>query len=796
MSKQIHVLHDEGVGNELAQYMRNVASIESMYGCVVETIGESNIYKVVASFEDAGIVESSQVPTGSYSVKLNHLLSKAIEEITPCVHENMQLAGKAAKRWNDHVVIESQQEKLNAAIAKLTAPVKDAGIPAYSEMSESQRTQVQSIFQKTLKLSEPAEINMITDAIDRYNAGASLGVMFKALNLKLDYQHGIAIYEQEAYETLMSDDMFSYLFSRWESYQRLVNAISGHKYLTPKAFGEILDTARLGKTSKMSFDIKAALVAVGFDKAVSEYNANTKETTEYSDVKPFMTGDNVCRPISTNSRNRLAGLAKMVAELQDVPAYRVDESQTDMESEDIRSCLSIYYEVMEEVTNNLMAFIFLTQTAIRNSTVINDVITSIDMVDATITELFENVKNSAVEDGVVSQEGFKELIGKITNMFNKSEVTKQLSVLSDKKSGVNAINNIVRDYAANADTLFKLKLRDNHSLDESRLKAFKKTHSATISKLFNVSINKMDTEALFSFMTNAIFVTPVTPKYVSNMGAAIFDNRDKQAKLVFKFLTDGAVMDKYLDVPYRGEKYGFYDCFDVAYSSYEKLINLAMRKPTPAIVKETVDNVLEHFVVDSHGTYFATAGQLQKLLPGYEVDIIVPTIYESPLTGDRNPMGYRNPTVPTFEGIYAKVEANPKTVLSLNGISNNRDIIEYCTRQFDYCRYRDASLIAFIDNDETGYSKLDKLHGWIVETANAICDVIVTCPEISKRDADQYLTGLLGIIRDTTSCLNDINNRAGLILNVSRTSTETSDQLRALYRDFNEIAEDFIAIAK
>lgn len=796
MTKLIHVLHDEGVSDELARFVSNVASVESMYGCVIESIGEQNIYKTIASFEDAGIVSATEVPAGNQQAKINFLLSKAIEEITPRIHENMQLAGKAAKQWSQHVVIESQQEKLNAAITKLTSPVKNEGVPAYSELTEGQRARVQKVFQSALKQEEPVEINLITEAIDRYNAGANLGVMFKALSLKLDYSNGIALYEQDAYETLMSDEMFAYLFERWEAYQRMVNAIGEHKYLTPKTLGDILDNARAGKRISKSYDVNAALLSVGFDKALSEYNENTKATTEYSDVKPYISGDNVVRPASTNNLNRLAGLSKMISELQSVPAYRVDESKTDMDSEVIRDCLAVYYEVMEEVANNLMAFIFLTQTTIRNSTVINDVITSIDMVDTVVSELFENVKNSAVEDGVVSQEGFKELISKVAKLFTKTDEIKQLSVLSDKKSGITAINNTVREYNELSDQLFKLKLRDNHSLDESRIKAFKKKHSATIQRLFNTSVSRMDVEELFSFMSNGIFTKTITSKYVSTLGAAIFDNRDKSAQLIYKFLTDDKLLDMYLDKPYRGEKYGFYDCFDSAYGEYEKLLNLSIRKPAAPVIKQTLNEVMEYFAVDANGTYFNTAGQLNEALPGYDIEIITPKIYVSPLTNNRSSIGYRNPTLSTFDTIFSKFAPNEKTVLTLNSIKAKREIVEYCKRQFDYNHLRDAVLIPFINNDETGYSKMVDLHNWILSTAPNVADVIVDCPDISKSDSDHYIDGLLGIIYDTTACLNDINNRAGVTLTVSRSANEVSDQLRSLYRDFNEMAEDFISIAK
>lgn len=785
MIKQIHTLHNDGSGKELTQYIQNVSSIESIYSCVVENTAESNIYKITASFENAGIVPASEVPTGTHSDKLSFLLAKAIEQMTPCVHENMQLAGKAAKRWSEHVVIENQQEKLNSAIGKLLAPVKNAGIPSYSELTSSQRELVQKVFQRTLKKSEPVEINLITEAIDRYNAGANLGVMFKALNLKLDYSNGIALYEQESYDQLMSDEMFAYLFTRWESYQKMTTAIGQHKYLTPTTLGAILDTTRSTKSIQMSSQIHKALVNVGFDKAVSEYNSNSKTTTEYEDVKPYISGENVVKPLSVNNRNRLAGLSKMISELQEVPVYRVDETKTDMDNDAILNCLMIYYEVIEEVTNNLMAFIFLTQTTIRNSTVTQDVITSIEMVDKTITELFENVKNSAVEDGTVSQEGFKELLGKL-----KTRVVKSLPNRFSSNEVKAAFNKLVVDYNETANSLFKLKLRDSTSLNEEHLNTFKKTHEKNIKDLFDVNISGMDIDDLFSFMTNGIFTADLNKDLATPLSCALHDTRNVNSVELIKVLNNEPAMVKLLHKPYYDDLSFYTISTEAAASSEDTYYSLFRRDITslPEFYETT-------YAFAMNGTMFTELNNDCKTIFGsLELDYVPKVTFKHPQTNEITQIGYGQMTSTSLNSLIALFAPVSKTKVNLNTIKNSDSLIPYCQNEIQYSKY-DSNIQEYYA-DKHAHPTVVSAIDYAVDSLTAAQTVIKDLPDISKGELTQSISLMNYMITDLESSVIDCDARMNLAKIIAVSSAQSADSIRHLYITFNEIAKDFINLAK
>ena len=784
MTKQIHVLHEKGAGKHLGQFVRNLTSFNAMYDCVLKSIGTTNIYKTVASFESAEIVPASDVPVGSINVKLNHLLSKAIEQITPQVHENMQLAAKTAKQWNEYVVIENQQEKLNGAIAKLTAPVKDAGIQNYSDLTDAQRTRVQQIFQKTLKSQEPLEINFITEAIDRYNAGASLGVMFKALNLKLDYAHGIALYEQSAYETLLSDEVFAYLLTRWESYQKMIAAMGEHKYLTPATFGKILDDARFGKSHQISANIKNALLNVTFDKALGEYIANTKSQTEYADIKPYMSPENVAKPISTNNRNRLAGLANIVAAIQEAPVYRVDESKSDLSSEEIHTILAIYYEVMDEISDNLMAFIFLTQTTVRNLTVVNDVIESIEKVDAVVTGLFQDVKNSAVEDGVVSQEGFNEILSKLAH------TGKSISKRFTSKECETALNRLGVEYADISDTLFRLKLRDNNSLNDIAIKRFKELHQAEIQSVFGVDIGNMDAGKLFLFMTNGIFTTALGSKTAAPLSYGIYDSTNPKSVELLKFLNDEVKVERLLNQPFNRTPI-VDQMAGAAAVSEDAYYSMFHRND-----KSIGEFYGVTYAFTQNGTLFMDINNdCRDILAPLKLDTVPMIPYRHPNTNEDCTIGYGQLTTTAATTLFELFIPMSKAKVTLSSLKNSADAISHAKKQIQFAGYRDRAEACYTDS-KYGMTYVKHMADYASDSLTAGRALVNEVPNLTPDERKKCIALMNYIDDDMNAAIVDCDTRRQLATLVALTSEQTATTIRELYVTFNKIANDFIALAK
>lgn len=790
MSKQILNLHEKGVSDELTHYMKNVEHINRVRECVNTTEYESNIYKVIASFEDAGIVTSTEVPVGSHKEKMNYILTQAISQLAPSVHKNMQLAGAAAKQWNEQVITDNQQERLNAATAKLKIPVKDASIPSYSEMNDGQRQRTQAIFQSVLKKEEPLSIDFVTEAIDRYNAGADKTVLFRTLGLTLEYGNALAVYEQDSYEALMNEQMFSYLLMRWESYQRMVKAIGEHKRLTPQSLSVIVDTARYAKVPQMDNNIRDSLKKVSFTKAVDEYNANSKPTTDYADVKPYLDGVNTIMPMSVNNRNRLRGLCTIVSNLKDMPVYEVVDSQTDMSSEDIYHSLSVYFEVMEEITQNLMAFLFLTQTTVRNNTLVEDVITAINMVDVTIDNLFNKVKDASGEDGNISQESFKNIIGKIMGTKPTKEV-KQNTALNT----YNAIVNIANEHNEVSDVLLRLKLRDNNSLDESRVTEFKTKHKDTIKNTFGVDIANMDVDGLFVFMTSGIFSKDINHDIIKSMTCDLYDTRNPSSKAIMSFLRNDEHVTRLFQVPFISTNYSFLDSTKVMLDDFSKLMYVTSEEMSPAEVKDVTSTVLEYFANEWVGSYHQTTDDFKDVLPIKDINTVSGTSFTSPITGRKHQLGYTNIDISSQHSLFNYFVPNKKTTLNLNQIKNNMDLFTLCKNEFGYNQF--VVLINDFLKDETmGLPVIKGIHEICLSGKNALKTAISECTEYSRDDAKQYNIAVDAMLDDTSGAMFDIEARSNFAEVLHTTAAQTSKDLRQLYINFNEIAEDFIGIAR
>lgn len=790
MSKQIYELHKQGVGTELTNYMKNLEVINQVKSCIEATRYESNVYKVVASFEDAGITVAQEVPVGSIKEKMNWLLSQAISKIAPHVHENMQLAGVAAKQWNAQVVTENQQERLNAATSKLKTPVKNESIPSYSDMSDGQRSRVQAIFQEILKKDEPLPIDFITDALDRYNAGADKTVLFRTLGLTLEYSNSLAVYEQDTYNTLMHEQMFSYLLMRWESYQRMVKAIGNAKNLDAKSLSVIVDTAGYAKVPQIDNEIKDALKKIDFHKAINEYKENSKESTNYEDVKPYLNGVNTIMPLSINNRNRLRGLCTIVESLQSVPTYQIDDSKTDMTSEEIYHSLAVYFEVMEEITQNLMVFMFLTQTTVRNNTLVEDVITAITMVDVTLDSLFNKIHDASGEDGNVSQEGFKDIINKITGS-DKLPVVKAVNHVNM----YNAVVNLANDHNSVSDVLFRLKLRDTNSLDETKVAAFKTKHKEQIKNIFDTDISKMGTEDLFAFMTSDIFGKSISHNVVKPLTCDLYDTKSTAAKGIMSFIKNDEAVYRLLHEPFLVGKVNFFNGAASAMEEFSKLMHAVDPELEGLAVRDIVSTTLESFADNWDGSYYNDITSFEEVIPAVDMTLVPGLTFTSPVTNVKTELGYRNIDITTQHKLFNYFTPNKKTTLSLNGIKNNMNIFTLCKHEFEYMQHA-VALRSFLGNSTNGLTTVKSMYDVCDSGKKMITKTINDCSELDNSETKQYTIAVDAMLKDMAGAITDIGVRDNFIDVILTTSHQTSTCLRDLYINFSEIAEDFIGLAR
>lgn len=787
MSKQIFKLYENGLGDEIKKYMRNLNDIAVIKSCVDKSAYTSNVYKTVASFEDAGIVNSAEVPVGDEKRKMNFLLAAAISKLAPIIKDNLKLAGEAAKRWNDQVGDDNNQERLNAVMAKLKMPVKDQAIPSYSSLTADQRVVVQRVFQETLKKQEPLSIDFIIEAIDRYNAGADRGVMFDKLGLVLDQSTSIAEHDQSKCDALMTDDMFAYMLTRWESYKKMVNAISSETSLTAVSLSEIVDTARFSKSVNLDSLIKSTIKDLDFNKPLDEYKASEKATTSFADIKPYLQNNGIIKSLSNNNANRLRGLCTIISQLDDMDFYHIDTEQSDIDSEDSYHALSVYFEVMEEITQNLMVFLFITQTTVRNSTMVQDIISVVNTVDTVLTDLFTRVGDATVVTGNVSQEGFKDILDKILGKKNHDG----LNLIKNNPGNLKGLYGEYLDYS---NQLLKLKLKDNNSLNDDTIVSFKKQYGEIINKTYGVNISKMDVHSLFEFMTGGIFDSKLTQEASKAMSCDLLFSPEDTPKYVLHALTNTDVIHRLLVAPQiEGARYSFMDCVSILLYDFSQLVNITVPGKTASDIQRIVESVSDN-VVNGSGSYFRTNDDVREAFGNIEFDIVPATKYRTTHATVDSFIGYRNVQAASLMKVFETFKYRNKHNVTLKNIKGNTGLLTIADLEPIYTKVY-GDVVDFMNN-ERKFLMLKKIEKQMAKDLVAITNTLRTTAVFNKEETAQYVTLAQAIAADFSGALDDLETRNVITTFAYNKSAGVTGELINLFKEFNVFAEDFIKLAK
>ena len=789
MNKHILDLYDNGLGDDIKQYMTNVQLMSKIKNCVTSCDYSSNVYRNVASFEDAGIAEASDVPAGTEKQKMNYLLVQAIQKAAPMVNANLKLAATAAKTWNDNVKTsdDNQQERLNAATARLRTAAKSSPIPSYSDMSDEQRARVQAVFQSVLKKSEPLAIDYISDVIDRYNAGADKTVLFKVLELQIDYSTALTVYDQESYDSLMSDSTFNCLFEQWKNYQDMVKVIAESKRMDAVTLSDIVAKFKYSTQNHSNHSLTKAVANIDFNEVLSSYNQNSKSTTSYDDIKPHLNGLNIVKPMSVNSRNRLLALCDIIGKLESYPVQEIVESQTDMENDDIYAALSGYFDVIEQTTQNLMVFMFLTQTTTRNYTLIEDVITTIGKVDSIIDSLFTKVHNATGEDGVISEEGFKDMIKSIVSGSKKvDDGSKTLDVTKEKL----LFDRNLTAYNELSNSLLRLKLREHNSLNDRSIKTFIDKHAKTIKTLFNCDVTKMSIEEIYTFMTSDIFHQTISFSEVAALTSPLYFDNSPRSKSLLELLNNEESLSRLISEPFGRNDGSFQsDSFKAA-----TLVN-AMCNELKELNSKTIDYInYETLEFVNAGSNFTRQEDWQEVFNGFEITRVPAVLYKHPATRADTFLGYRQINTSTLSAILSYFTPDNTRKVNLNNIGINSGLKTIAKNSITYAKY---------DTVANQFYESGGAHSVIVNNINDAADeikglnnVIAKLPNVGANELVSYKTLNNAIVEDMESALIDAAARAKLAKITALSSSHVVETLRNLYGEFNEIAEDFIAITK
>lgn len=747
------------LGDAMRDYLNNISQISNTVNCVMQSRYESNVYKNIASFESADIVQSEDVPLGDEKQKMAYLLAEAIGKSTSLVGDNLKLAATLVTGWGKFAPSENQPQDLKNALSTLNNAVKTSPIPPYSRMSDDQRVRVQNVFKDVLALEQTPSIDYITDAIDRYNAGANYGVLANRLNVVVEHKHSIKLYDEERFEALTEDKVLLHLITRFSAFKKVSEHINANNKLSVDAFTKIMQDSQVTKNMTIHNHIKNLCVNLDFTKPVEDYTNSESATASYRDVKTY-SDKNFITTLDANTQNRLNALAEVVAKMTEFKLYDVNVGESTMDVEGVYDVIHLYFEFVEEFAQTLMIFMYVTQIALRNAVLIDEVISVSKSLVSKIDTLFEKVNETIPEDGEVSQESINAAINfvksKLPISLNQTQVVKQQSVYGELK---NRFTETMRD-------IERIRLRGITTFDEVQMDKFKNEHRSLLKQMFDVDVRELSSEELFNF---------VTTKCLSDANGLLTNNAFNIRLLTEKTSTTTYVndlifntqqLDKLFALPFAttGSKTYAISTQDLEYhlSNLEEDL-----KSGDALSIEKSVKAFDYFLTE--GSYYTAVDKLTGAGQNNEFTT-VPTIPYKGVQGNEYTLGYRRLDRASQDNLFA-VFAPTKNALSIHGLNNNEHAVSLST------------------NIDRLYNLNETINTSKSQTVKQLNSIVKRLQKIKPIGVDKTL--LTALVEDAESAISDMLLRERFIklayetsVSLNRSSCEFYNKSLLLFTDF------------
>ena len=747
------------LGDAMRDYLNNISQISNTVKCVMQSRYESNIYKNIASFESADIVQSEDVPLGDEKQKMAYLLAEAIGKSTSLVGDNLKLASTLITGWGKFAPSENQPQELKNTLSTLNNAVKTSPIPPYSRMSDDQRVRVQNVFKDVLALEQTPSIDYITDAIDRYNAGANYGILANRLNVVVEHKHSIKLYDEERFEALTEDKVLLHLITRFSAFKKVSEHINANNKLSVDAFTKVMQDSQVTKNMTIHNHIKNLCVNLDFTKPVEDYTNSESATASYKDVKTY-SDKNFITTLDANTQNRLNALAEVVAKMTEFKLYDVNVGESTMDVEGVYDVMHLYFEFVEEFAQTLMVFMYVTQIALRNAVLIDEVISVSKSLVSKIDTLFEKVNETIPEDGEVSQESINAAINfvksKLPISLNQTQVVKQHSIYSELKNR----------FAETMREIERVRLRGITTFDEVRMNKFKNEHKSLLKQMFDVDVRELSSEELFNF---------VTTKCLSDANGLLTNNAFNIRLLTEKTSTTTYVndlifntqqLDKLFALPFAttGSKTYAISTQDLEYhlSNLEEDL-----KSGDALSIEKSVKAFDYFLTE--GSYYTAVDKLTGAGQNNEFTT-VPTIPYKDAQGNEYTLGYRRLDRVSQDNLFA-VFTPTKNALSIHGLNNN-----------EHADSLSNNIVRLYSLNET----INVSKSQIVKQLNSI---VKRLQKIKPIGVDKTL--LTALVEDAESAINDMLLRERFIklayetsVSLNRSSCEFYNKSLLLFTDF------------
>lgn len=747
------------LGDAMRDYLNNISQISNMVDCVMQSRYESNVYKNIASFESADIVQSEDVPLGDEKRKMAYLLAEAIGKSTSLVGDNLKFAATLVTGWGKFAPSENQPQELKNALSTLNNAVKTSPIPPYSRMSDDQRVRVQNVFKDVLALEQTSSIDYITDAIDRYNAGANYGVLANRLNVVVEHKHSIKLYDEERFEALTEDKILLHLITRFSAFKKVSEQINANNKLSVDAFTKIMQDSQVTKNMAIHNHIKNLCVNLDFTKPVEDYTNGESATASYSDVKAY-SDKNFITTLDTNTQNRLNALAEVVAKMTEFKLYDVNVGESTMDAEGVYDIMHLYFEFVEEFAQTLMVFMYVTQIALRNAVLIDEVISVSKSLVSKIDTLFEKVNETIPEDGEVSQESINAAINfvksKLPISLNQTQVVKQHSVYGELKD----------HFAETMRNIERIRLRGITTFDEVQMDKFKNEHKSLLKQMFDVDVRELSSEELFNFVTTKCLSDANGLLTNNAFNIRLLTDKTSTTTYVNDLISNAQQLDKLFALPFAttGSKTYAISTQDLEYhlSNLEEDL-----KSGDALSIEKSVKAFDYFLTE--GSYYTAVDKLTGAGQNNEFTT-VPTISYKDARGNEYTLGYRRLDRASQDNLFA-VFAPTKNALSIHGLNNN-----------EHADSLSNNIVRLHSLNET-------INASKSQTVKQLNSIVKRLQKVKPIGVDKTL--LTALVEDAESAINDMLLRERFIklayetsVSLNRSSCEFYNKSLLLFTDF------------
>lgn len=377
------------LSSDSSQELMNTFTYVQNYAKAISLSSSISYTRLMATLEsiDEGIV-TDDMPVGSEKEKINELLRRCITNQTKTVNAVMNKVYTVFKEFSELPNGEDLRKELNALTEKVKLPAKTEHITPYSQMDEHTQQKVLTVLKDRLQLNELPSINLVNGIIDRYNAGASIPVIYGAMNFSLATRSPLAQNFNDRLDEILEPEVLDYLLDRFKELAEF-----NSKLVKANRYVALLDNLNdyCEDIHAYTTNLLNELVSMNSNTAALEdYETNTGDVLDYSGVKELLKDYHPVKPIAGYVKTKISLMNEYIEKFKETQILDIEEFQN-MDVVKIFEISSMYLRVLEDIAITLNAYILLVTVVQRNTAIYSDAINGLILMEEKVTSVLSDL---------------------------------------------------------------------------------------------------------------------------------------------------------------------------------------------------------------------------------------------------------------------------------------------------------------------------------------------------------------------------------------------------------------------